>query len=96
MPLFDFQCADCTVVEERLVSSNRITVWCKQCNSPKPMERLISSASFSVNGQYTARTGYADAQVVHKDHGNGIKTTVKGHFEQHDNITQRRERIQSR
>jgi putative FmdB family regulatory protein len=97
MPLFEFKCPECGHIEEKLMKSSAVAdmtfVDCPDCMVS--MQRQISAASFAVNGQFTSKTGYANEQV-RTESKNGITTTVKGHFEQHDNITQRRERIQSR
>lgn len=81
MPLFDFKCPECGKVREVLMHLNSTCpVLCDHDTVHFRMEKQPSAPSFRVLG-FNARTGYTGERVFKRDHGNGIKTEVRGNPE---------------
>ena len=59
MPIYEFRCADCGLVFERIWTLPQHIVGsalCPKCQSPAP--RIPSSAAFTVSG-FSAKNGYS-------------------------------------
>lgn len=83
MPLYDFRCAHCAHVQEKLFVSLRAavtaTVLCPVCHA-LTVRQQSSPAVVVVNG-FNATNGYSPSRTIRTDHGNGLKTEVRGNFE---------------
>jgi hypothetical protein len=93
MPLFDYRCPSCGLVREVLVRRVDDVVKCinqehwqicvaDEVQTELPtMTRLQSApARVLVNG-FSSLNGYSANRTIHQDHGNGLRTEVKGNFE---------------
>lgn len=56
MPLYEYECQHCGVMVELLRSFNQRTPDCEECK--KPMKKLISLTSFSLQGDGWAKDNY--------------------------------------
>lgn len=81
MPLFDFKCPECGTVREVLMNANSpALVICNHDTVHFAMTRQPCAPNFKVKG-FNAATGYAGERTIRQNHGNGIRSEVKGNFE---------------
>jgi putative FmdB family regulatory protein len=81
MPLFEFRCESCGLVQEKLMSfQDAITkaVHCPQCHVVT-FRQQSAPGSVRVDG-FNSVNGYSSARTITQRHGS-VKTTVSGNFE---------------